>query len=234
MTGILIACGCTYVVGTKMNRQAVRRLARGRLNRLSRVMRRRGVARDDSGASRASRAVRGGEHGGRRHSHTAAAFPRRQRARHSSRHAGGDGLRRSARRRPARSALHQSCGSWRFSCSQLHRRARGSCAAGCSERILRPHGSSHRTYCLTRRCRLAPPPPDFEPLHIGSYNIHRCVGTDGRCDVNRVARSFAKWTATRSACRRWTADPASAATPSNSNILATATGMQARRRLHDH
>jgi phospholipase D1/2 len=43
MAGILIACGITYYVGTKMNRQAVRRLARGRLNRLSRVMRRRGV-----------------------------------------------------------------------------------------------------------------------------------------------------------------------------------------------
>jgi phospholipase D1/2 len=43
MAGVLIACGATYFVGTKMNREAVRRLARGRLNRLSRVMRRRGV-----------------------------------------------------------------------------------------------------------------------------------------------------------------------------------------------
>ncbi len=33
----------------------------------------------------------------------------------------------------------------------------------------------------------APPPPEFESLHVGSYNIHRCVGTDGRCDVQRVA-----------------------------------------------
>jgi endonuclease/exonuclease/phosphatase family metal-dependent hydrolase len=28
---------------------------------------------------------------------------------------------------------------------------------------------------------------EYEPLHIASYNIHRCVGTDGRCDVQRVA-----------------------------------------------
>jgi phosphatidylserine/phosphatidylglycerophosphate/cardiolipin synthase-like enzyme/uncharacterized membrane protein YdjX (TVP38/TMEM64 family) len=43
MVGVLIACGATYVVGREMNRETVRRLARGRLNRLSRVMRRRGV-----------------------------------------------------------------------------------------------------------------------------------------------------------------------------------------------
>jgi phospholipase D1/2 len=43
MAGVLLACGATYFVGTKMNRETVRRLARGRLNRLSRVMRRRGV-----------------------------------------------------------------------------------------------------------------------------------------------------------------------------------------------
>ncbi len=43
MTGILIACGITYAVGMKMHRHTVRRLARGRLNRLSQVMRRRGV-----------------------------------------------------------------------------------------------------------------------------------------------------------------------------------------------
>lgn len=34
---------------------------------------------------------------------------------------------------------------------------------------------------------VASPPLEYAPLHIGSYNIHRCVGTDGRCDVERVA-----------------------------------------------
>lgn len=33
----------------------------------------------------------------------------------------------------------------------------------------------------------AAPPPEFEPLHIGSYNVHRCLGTDRRRDVKRVA-----------------------------------------------
>ena len=28
---------------------------------------------------------------------------------------------------------------------------------------------------------------DPDVLHIASYNIHRCVGTDMRCDVERVA-----------------------------------------------
>ena len=43
MTGIMLACAVTYFAGTKMNRDSIRRLARGRLNRLSRVMRRRGI-----------------------------------------------------------------------------------------------------------------------------------------------------------------------------------------------
>ncbi len=36
--------------------------------------------------------------------------------------------------------------------------------------------------------RAGPAPLDYEPLRIGSYNIHRCVGTDRRCDVQRVAQ----------------------------------------------
>jgi uncharacterized membrane protein YdjX (TVP38/TMEM64 family) len=43
MCGILLACGLTYYVGMKMNRQTVRRLARGRLTRMSQIMRHRGV-----------------------------------------------------------------------------------------------------------------------------------------------------------------------------------------------
>lgn len=34
---------------------------------------------------------------------------------------------------------------------------------------------------------VAPEPLDYEPLRIASYNIHRCVGTDGRRNVQRVA-----------------------------------------------
>jgi phospholipase D1/2 len=41
--GILIAAMATYALGLRLDRQQVRRIARGRLNRLSQVMRRRGV-----------------------------------------------------------------------------------------------------------------------------------------------------------------------------------------------
>lgn len=41
--GILIAAVATYALGTRLDRQGVRRIARGRLNRLSQVMRRRGL-----------------------------------------------------------------------------------------------------------------------------------------------------------------------------------------------
>jgi len=31
-------------------------------------------------------------------------------------------------------------------------------------------------------------PAPHEPLRIGSYNIHKCIGSDGRCNVQRVAQ----------------------------------------------
>ena len=34
---------------------------------------------------------------------------------------------------------------------------------------------------------VAPEPLEYEPLRIASYNIHRCVGADGRRNVQRVA-----------------------------------------------
>src|SRR5262249_42996528 len=41
--GILIAGMATYALGLRLDRQGVRRIARGKLNRLSQVMRRRGL-----------------------------------------------------------------------------------------------------------------------------------------------------------------------------------------------
>jgi endonuclease/exonuclease/phosphatase family metal-dependent hydrolase len=35
--------------------------------------------------------------------------------------------------------------------------------------------------------RPLPPPPDYELLRIASYNVHQCVGTDGKRNVTRVA-----------------------------------------------
>jgi len=43
MSGILLACALTYYVGTRMNRETVRRLARGKLTRMTQIMRHRGV-----------------------------------------------------------------------------------------------------------------------------------------------------------------------------------------------
>jgi len=43
MCGVLLACALTYSVGTRMNRETVRRLARGKLTRMTQIMRHRGV-----------------------------------------------------------------------------------------------------------------------------------------------------------------------------------------------
>jgi uncharacterized membrane protein YdjX (TVP38/TMEM64 family) len=43
MGGMLLACAVTYYIGTRMNRETVRRLARGKLTRISQAMRHRGV-----------------------------------------------------------------------------------------------------------------------------------------------------------------------------------------------
>jgi phosphatidylserine/phosphatidylglycerophosphate/cardiolipin synthase-like enzyme/uncharacterized membrane protein YdjX (TVP38/TMEM64 family) len=43
MCGVLLACAITYYVGTRMNRHTVRRLARGKLTRMTQIMRHRGV-----------------------------------------------------------------------------------------------------------------------------------------------------------------------------------------------
>ncbi len=43
MSGILLACGVTYYVGTRLNRETVRRLARGKLTRMTQIMRHRGI-----------------------------------------------------------------------------------------------------------------------------------------------------------------------------------------------
>jgi uncharacterized membrane protein YdjX (TVP38/TMEM64 family) len=43
MSGILLACALTYYIGTKLNRDTVRRLARGRLTRMSQILRHRGI-----------------------------------------------------------------------------------------------------------------------------------------------------------------------------------------------
>jgi endonuclease/exonuclease/phosphatase family metal-dependent hydrolase len=73
----------------------------------------------------------------------------------------------------------------------------------------------------------APPPPDFEALHIGSYNVHRCVGTDGRCDVNRVANVIREMDCDTIGLQEVDSRPGARSDSKQLEYLATATGMQA-------
>jgi endonuclease/exonuclease/phosphatase family metal-dependent hydrolase len=73
----------------------------------------------------------------------------------------------------------------------------------------------------------APLPPDFEPLHIGSYNIHRCVGTDGKSDVSRVAAVIREMNCDTVGLQEVDSRPGVRSDSRQLEFLATATGMQA-------
>jgi endonuclease/exonuclease/phosphatase family metal-dependent hydrolase len=73
----------------------------------------------------------------------------------------------------------------------------------------------------------APPPPEFEPLHVGSYNIHRCVGTDGRNDVQRVAEVIKEMGCDTIGLQEVDSRPGLRSDSRQLEYLAEATGMQA-------
>lgn len=73
----------------------------------------------------------------------------------------------------------------------------------------------------------APPPPDFEPLRVGSYNIHRCIGTDGRGDVSRVAAVIKEMGCDTIGLQEVDSRPGVQSDSRQLEFLATATGMQA-------
>jgi len=73
----------------------------------------------------------------------------------------------------------------------------------------------------------APQPPEFEPLHVGSYNIHRCVGTDRRCDVQRVADVIKEMGCDTIGLQEVDSSPGEHSDSSQLEFLAEATGMQA-------
>jgi endonuclease/exonuclease/phosphatase family metal-dependent hydrolase len=77
------------------------------------------------------------------------------------------------------------------------------------------------------RVGLAPPPPDFEPLHIGSYNVHRCVGTDHKCNVSRVADVIREMECDTVALQEVDSRPGERSDSQQLEFLATATGMKA-------
>jgi endonuclease/exonuclease/phosphatase family metal-dependent hydrolase len=70
-------------------------------------------------------------------------------------------------------------------------------------------------------------PPEFESLHVGSYNIHRCVGTDGRCDMQRVADVITEMGCDTIGLQEVDSSPGAHSDSHQLEYLAEATGMQA-------
>lgn len=83
------------------------------------------------------------------------------------------------------------------------------------------------TDILPEPAAAAPAPPEFEPLRIGSYNIHRCVGTDGRCDVKRVAEVISEMGCDTIGLQEVDSRPGEHSESRQLEFLARETGMQA-------
>jgi endonuclease/exonuclease/phosphatase family metal-dependent hydrolase len=65
-----------------------------------------------------------------------------------------------------------------------------------------------------------------EVLHIASYNIHRCVGTDSRCNVERVARVLRELECDTIGLQEVDSRPGANSDSMQLEFLARATGMQ--------
>jgi endonuclease/exonuclease/phosphatase family metal-dependent hydrolase len=73
----------------------------------------------------------------------------------------------------------------------------------------------------------AAPPPDFEALRIGSYNIHRCVGTDGRPDPARIAKVILEMRCDTVGLQEVDSRPGTQGDSMQLEYIANLTGMQA-------
>lgn len=71
------------------------------------------------------------------------------------------------------------------------------------------------------------PPAELEPLRIGSYNIHRCCGTDGRRDASRVAEVIREMGCDTVGLQEVDSRPGAHSESQQLEFLANATGMQA-------
>src|SRR5262245_2861892 len=80
---------------------------------------------------------------------------------------------------------------------------------------------------LPEPAEAAASPAAFEPLHVGSYNIHRCVGTDGRCDVRRIADVIKEMGCDTVGLQEVDSRPGAHSDSQQLAYLAEATGMQA-------
>ncbi len=70
-------------------------------------------------------------------------------------------------------------------------------------------------------------PVDPDVLHIASYNIHRCVGTDLRCDAARVAQVIRELDCDTIGLQEVDSRPSERSDSMQLDYLAKATGMQA-------
>jgi endonuclease/exonuclease/phosphatase family metal-dependent hydrolase len=70
-------------------------------------------------------------------------------------------------------------------------------------------------------------PAQHEPLRIASYNIHRCVGTDGRQDVRRVAHVIRELDCDTIGLQEVDSRPGPHSDSRQLEVLAQETGMQA-------
>jgi endonuclease/exonuclease/phosphatase family metal-dependent hydrolase len=70
-------------------------------------------------------------------------------------------------------------------------------------------------------------PAPHEPLRIASYNIHRCVGTDGHSDVRRVANVIRELECDTVGLQEVDSRPGPNSDSRQLEFLAAATGMQA-------
>lgn len=75
--------------------------------------------------------------------------------------------------------------------------------------------------------RAAAPPEEFEPLRIASYNVHRCMGTDGRSDVSRIAEVIKELNCDTIGLQEVDSRPGARSDSRQLEFLADATGMQA-------
>lgn len=75
--------------------------------------------------------------------------------------------------------------------------------------------------------RKVPAPRDFEPLRIASYNIHRCIGTDARRNVSRVANVILELGCDTVGLQEVDSRPGPHSDSRQLEFLAKATGMQA-------
>ena len=70
-------------------------------------------------------------------------------------------------------------------------------------------------------------PPTYETLHIASYNVHQCIGTDRRKDVSRVASVIAELGCDTIGLQEVDSRPGLRSDSRQLEFLAEATGMHA-------